>query len=399
MTLKSKYWIFVSFLAFALSCSSDPEGPVSAKFVGDGTYGVKGGEIVRVIYPVSAVTVSVPEGVGTGPLLILGRLSGIEYRAVLLRFEFTLADKDIGKIVSSARLHFPMLASTPEDLELPATFHELLSTFSDTSSITAVPPYGSDPILDSLGMADDTLKKERTEYDIDTTVVNGWLSGKREHKGIAIVWDTNAVTDTTISIEMFAHEYGSDPPAVRVTFTDGTSAAFGAVADYSVAVFGQPGLNCIGGIARRITFSFDPVGIPERAMINASFLVLKVRGDQGFGGTNGEQYWIGYSPVFNYYLYTPDSADTLSSDFRKGTGVDQGVLDPTVSTTIKMPLRGYIADILRHSRVNTGLVLQSNLESTRIQRVSFISGIAPGDIDAPYIELIYSLPADFGGPR
>ena len=55
-----------------------------------------------------------------------------------------------------------------------------------------------------------------------------------------------------------------------------------------------------------------------------------------------------------------------------------------------------MGDVLRNARANTGLVLQSNLESTRIQRVSFVS---PGGADAPYIEIIYSLPADFGGSR
>jgi hypothetical protein len=397
MKLKSKYWIVASFLAFALSCSSDPQGPVSEKFVDDGTYGVKGGEIRRVVVPVSAATVSVPEGVGTGPLLILGRLRGIEYRAVLLRFDFTLADEDAGKTVSSARLHLAMQVSTPEDFRLPVTIHELDASFSDTSSITAVPPYESVPIRDSLGRTVDTLNIERTEYDIDTAVVKGWLSGTREHKGIAIVWA--AVPGDTTSIEMKAREYGSDPPAVRVTFTDGTSANFGSIADYSVAVFEQTGLNCVGGLARRISFSYDPVGIPERAMVNAAFLVLRVRGDQGFGGTTGEQLVIGYSPVFNYYLYAPDAADTLSAGFLKGTGVDQNALDPTVSKTIRMPLRGYMGDLLRNARANTGLVLQSNLEAARIQRVSFVSGLAPVDADAPYIEIFYSLPADFGGAR
>jgi len=202
--MKSKYWIAAAFLVFALSCSSDPEGPVSEQFVDDGTYGVKGGDIHRVVVPVSAVTVSVPQGVGTGRLLILGRLQGIEYRAVLLKFDFPLKDEDIGKTISSARLHLPMQVATPGDFRLPATFHELFSTFSDTSSVTAVPPYDPVPIPDSLGMVDDTLDIGRTEYDIDTAFVNGWISGRREHNGIAILWDATAITDTTISIEMKA---------------------------------------------------------------------------------------------------------------------------------------------------------------------------------------------------
>jgi hypothetical protein len=43
--------------------------------------------------------------------------------------------------------------------------------------------------------------------------------------------------------------------------------------------------------------------------------------------------------------------------------------------------------------VNRGLVLQSNLESGRIQRAAFA---ASGD-EAPYLEIYYTLPADFGG--
>jgi hypothetical protein len=393
MKLKSIYWIFAALLVFMLSCSSDPEGPVSEQFVDDGTYGITGADVHRVIIPATGVTVTVPLGVGTDPLLILGRIRGIEYRAVLIKFDFTVADADVGKTVSSARLHLAMQVASPSDFTLPVTIHELSSTFSDTSSIVAVPPYEPEAIPDSLGATVDTLRIESTEYDIDTTYVNGWISGRREHNGIAIVWA--AVPDTTTSIEIKAREYGSDPPAVRVTFTDGTSASYPASADYSVVVFNEPGLNCIGGLARRIAFTYEPTGIPDRAMVNAAFLVLKVRGDQGFGGTTGEQLVIGYTALFNYYLYTPDSGDTLSSDFRKGTGVDENAFDPTISNTIKMPLRGYMADVLRNARANTGLVLQSNFESYRIQRACFVSS---GD-DAPYIEIYYSLPADFGGAR
>jgi hypothetical protein len=391
MKLKHLTWIIVALLAVAPSCSSDPEGPVAEQFIDDGTFGVQGGEIRRVVVPADAVTVSVPQGVGTGRLLLLGRLKGIEYQAILLKFDFTLADEHAGKTISSARLHLPIVVATPEDFRLPVTYHELLSTFSDTSSIVAVPPYDPTPIPDSLGGTVDTLDIESTEYDIDTSYVNAWLSQRREPKGIAIVWA--AVPDTTTSLEIKSTEYGTDPPSVRVTFTDGTSAAFGATDDYSVAVFEEPGLNCVGGIARRVAFTYDPVGIPENAMVNGAFLVLKMRGDKGFGGATGEQLVIGYTAQFVYYLYAPDSPDTLSADFLKGTGVDQNLFDPTISRTVKFPLRGYMADVLRKARVNTGLVLQSNLEESRIQRACFVSS---GD-DAPYIEIFYSLPADFGG--
>jgi len=391
--MKSKHWIIPALLAFVLSCSSDPEGPVSERFLDDGTYGIRSGETHRVVVPVNAVTVSVPLGVGTSPFLNLGRQKGIEYRAILLKFDFTLASGDEAKTVSSAVLHLPVEIVSPENLKMPVTFNELLSGFSDADSITAIPPYDPLPIPDSLGRTVDTLGIESTDFDIDTTVVNGWISGRHPHNGIVILWA--ALPDSASSVEVNAHEYGRDPPAVQVNFTDGSSATFGSIDDYTVARFERGGLNAVGGIARRIACSFDPVGIPGRAVVHASFLVLRVRGDQGLGATVGEQLILGLSSLFNYYLYAPDSADTLSAGFRKGTGVARSLFDPAVSATIKLPIRAYMADVLAGARLNRGLVFQSDHELTRIQRASF----AASGADAPYIEIIYSLPADFGGSR
>jgi hypothetical protein len=391
--MKSKCWIITALVAFVLSCSSDPEGPVSARFIDDGTYGIKSGETRRVVIPVNAMTVSVPLGVGTSPFLNLGRQKGIEYRAILLKFDFTLASGDEGKVVSSAVLHLPVQVESPENLRMLVTFNELLSSFGDADSITAIPSYDPRPIADSLGRTVDTLSFESTDFDIDTTVVNGWISGRRPHNGIAILWA--AVPDSASSVEMNAHEYGSDPPAVRVNFTDGSSAAFGSIDDYTVVSLERSGLDCVGGVARRVSCSFDPAGIPARAIVHASFLVLRTRGDQGLGATVGEQLILEYSSLFTYYLYAPDSADTLSTDFLEGTGVARSSFDPAVSATVKLPIRAYMADVLAGVRVNTGLVLQSDRESTRVQRASF----AAGGAEAPYIEIIYSLPADFGGSR
>jgi hypothetical protein len=392
MAMKTKYWFIPAFLALILSCSSDPEGPVSGQFVDGGAYGVKAGGTHRVIIPVNAVPVDVPRGDGISTLLALGRTKGIEYRAILLRFDFTLASADTGKTISSARIHLPIITATPDGFALPVTFNELRASFNDSDTIVTVPPYDPRPIADSLGRTIDTLTIGATEYNIDTTVVNGWVSGRRPHYGIAIVWA--ATPDTSSLIEMNARERDTNPPSVRVTFSDGTSATFGPVADYAVAVFPHGGLNVVGGLARRIRFTYDVSGIPPRAMVNASFLVMRVRGGEGLGATGGELL-IGQSSSFLYYLYAPASPDTASTDWRAGTGVDRSSFDPIVSKTIKLPLRGYLADVLRGARLNYGLVLQSDQEVRLVQRASFTSS----GLDAPYIELIYSLPADFGGAR
>jgi hypothetical protein len=390
MKMRLQYRLMPALFALLLSCSSDPEGPIAARFVDDGTYGIKAGETHRVVIPVNATTVTVPYGVGTAAMLTIGRQQGIEFRAILLLFDLTLDEEDEGKTVSSATLSLPVEIQSPESLEMHVTFNELVSSFTEDDSISAIPPYDPEPIADSLGNTVRLLNIESTEFDLDTAVVNGWISGRRPHTGIAILWAE--VPDTASVVEMNAHEYGIDPPTVEVNFTDGTSTTFGSEEDCTVAYFEQGGLNIVGGIAKRIFFTFDPVSLPEQAMVNATFLVLKVRGDQGYGASVAERLLLDYTTDFVYYLYAPDSADTLSGDFLEGTGVAQSYFDPTSSDEIKMTLRAYMADILSGKRANTGLVLQSDFEITRIQRASF----ATSGESAPYIEIVYSLPASFG---
>ena len=377
-------------MALAASCSSDPEGPVMERFLDDGTYGVKAGETRRVVIPVTGTAVSVPQGVGTARLLVLGRMRGLEYRAVLLKFDFTRSAADSAKTVASARLRLPVQAVSPENASVLVSFHELLEGFDDADTIVAVPAYRPGPIPDSLGGTTHELGLGEIEFGLDTASVNAWLSGRRPLPGIAVVWA--APPDTNSTVEMNARERGTDPCAVRVTYAGGATGSFGAAADYTVVTFAEPGPSCVGGLARRVHFTFDLVGIPARAAVHASFLVLKTRGDLGVGATAGDL-GLGLTYLFPYYLYAPDSADTLSGDFRKGTGVDQGTLDPVVSQIIRLPLRGFVPDVLKGLRANRGLVLQSNLETGRIQRAAFASF---GE-DAPYLEIYYTLPADFGG--
>lgn len=378
-------------LAALFSCSSDPEGPVSQKFVDGGSLGVKGGGSFKAIVPVEATTVRVPLGVGTRPLLGLGELKGVRFQAVLLRFNFTLSHADSLKTVKSAQLHLPVVVTSPADFAVKVTFNELLKNFNDTDTITAVPAVNPTPVADSIGQTVRDLTVESLNFSLDTSVVAGWLSGRRASHGIAIL--LAAPPDTSGLIEMNAHERGTDPPAVHVQFTDGSDTSFATVADYTVVLFTGGGLNCLGGVAQRITFTFDLGTIPSRAMVNASFLVLQTRGDQGLGATTGEVLLLGLTQSFYYHLYAPTSPDTLSAGFLTGTGVDLGSFDPLTSATVRMQLRGYIPDVLRGARANNGLVLQSDLEASRVQKASF----ATGGTDAPHIEIYYTLPADFKG--
>jgi len=399
MNLRASIGFFIAgLLAVAFACSSDPEAPVSKKFLDDGSFGVKAGETYRVVIPVAATPLRVPLGVGTSPLLWLGETQGIRYGAILIHFNLSSASGYAGKTIASARLRLPIQAARPA---VTATFHELEGNFTDADSISAIPPY--DPLAiagESPGdverriaydtLVNDTLRsKINGSFLLDRTIVSEWLSGARDHHGIAIIW---AEDPTSVGfLEMNAHERGSDPPALRVKFADGDSASFGADADYTVATFGGGGLDCVGGVARRLYFGFDLSGLPARAMVHGSFLVLKTVTDEGLGATSAELA-LGYTSSFYYYLYAPKTADTLGRGADTKVTVYLGFFDPVAADTISIPIGGYIRDIVVGARPNRGLVLQSNVEGSRIQKAAFHSS---GD-DAPRIEIIYTMPADFG---
>jgi len=381
----------VGLFAAFFSCSSDPEGPVSQKFVDGGSLGIGGGGSFRAVIPVEATTVRIPRGIGTRPLLGLGELKGVRFQAVLLRFSPKLSRADSLKTVASAQLHLPVQVASPADFAVKVTFNELLTDFKDADSITAVPQVNLTPVADSLGRTVRDLTVESLNFSLDTSVVAGWLTRGRPSHGVAVL--LAAPPDTSGLIEMNARERGTDPPALHVQFTDGSDTSFATVADYTVALFTEGGLSVLGGVAQRIKFTFDLSTLPERAMVNASFLVVKTRGDQGLGATTGEVLLFGLTQDFSYHLYAPISPDTLSSGFLTGTGVDLASFDPLTSAVVRMQLRGYTSDVLRGARPNNGLVLESDLEASRLQKASF----ATGGEDAPHIEVFYTLPADFKG--
>jgi hypothetical protein len=182
---------------------------------------------------------------------------------------------------------------------------------------------------------------------------------------------------------------------IRVSFTDGSNTVFPASEDYNIASHVGSGLACVGGVATRIYFEFDLAGIHEDAMVNYSALVLHTDGAEGLGASAIELE-SSFTTDFIYYLYAPGTGDMLDPGFLSGTGVAAGSFVPTVSEEVRIPLAGFTRDLLAGARENLGLVFQSDLEAVRYQKALFY-GIASVDSLRPYIEVIYSLPADFTG--
>lgn len=390
------------------SCSSDPSGPIIAQNV-DSLYGVDAGGVYRYVEPLTGMTFEVPVSVGDSPLLAIGETKGLAFDTTLLQFDMTLSDEDKVKQILSASLHLPIRVAPPEVIEngdtlsyvLMASFHELEldSALDDTDSPIAIPPLNPDPLLDSTGAAVREISIETTDFYLDEILVQEWVQEwieDEKHVGIALVLED--MPDGPGLIEMHAHEYGSDPPSIRVMFTDSTTAAFPSINDYSDVHFEGDGLNCVGGYATRIYFDFTLAGIDPRAVVNRASLVLTVDNSEGFGATDGEKLILGIAPDISYYIYTPDSDDPADPGFLEGTGVDIGIFSATETKTLRLPLRGFIPDLIDSSRVNRGLILQSNLENTRVQRASFFTSSADSLL-RPYLEIFYSLPAEFEGDK
>jgi hypothetical protein len=393
--------LFAGLALLIASCTSDPEGPISAQFL-DSLYGIVPGEVIRYVEPIDGMTFGVPVSVGDSPLLELGEDRGIKFGTILIQFDMTLSDGDGGKEIESASLHLPVRVA-PEGttvdtvvvpFSLDISFYELTEGFNEEDSLIAVPLFGLAPLADSTGAGIRQLSIDETEFYIDKALVEEWISG--EHHGIAVT--LAADPGGAGFIEMNAHEYGSDPPAIRVMFTDGTTASFASINDYSVVSFDEEGLNCVGGYAARIYFEFALDGVDSMAVVHAANLVLTVRGEEGFGATTGESAILGILSDFVYYLYTPDSDDPLDPAFLEGTGVDRGTFSPVETNTLRLPLRGFIRDVIAGSRLNMGLVLQSDLEYARIQRAAFYPSSADS-LYRPSIEVIYSLPAEITGEQ
>lgn len=386
----------VAVLALSAGCGTDAEGPVTRPFHESGWYSPQAGDTERYIDTLRSVSMlEIPYGIGESSTLKIGEIKGVRYTTLLMQFNYdSLANFD-GMIVDSVVLDLPVIIVQDTLFHLGVTFNELLEDFSEFDTITSPPAYNPDPILGANGETVRDINFERTEFSIDKTIVQGWVDGTVDPwpHGISINWAY--VPDTLGLIEMYAQNYGTNPPLLKVIFEGGDEVFLPDISDYAITEDRITALAAAGGTARRIYFEFDLDGVPELATLNYSALVFHTEGSSGFGATFGEML-LGASTDFPYYVYSPASSDPGDPGILEGTGVSRNLMPVTIDTRIIISLDQYTIDILNGTRANTGLVLQSDLELSRVQILA-IYDTAAGDSLRPYIEVIYTMPTDFGG--
>ena len=393
-------WIAVPlslFLLAAVSCGSDTEAPYSVEFQEEGVFDPVSGGTFRYVEPLAGETFDVPTGIGQSSVLKLGGLSGLRFEAALVRFDFDSLSFDEGRTVDSAAVDLAIVAvsDTLAGFAVQTTFYELDDPFSEDSTITAVPSY--DPA--AIGGPDGPVRNLSLEsgyFRLDREVVQRWVDGLETPwpNGIVMLADP---ADTTGIVEFKSENYGSDPPVVHIWYDDGTERILPADEDYNIVSFARAGgLHTVGGTATRIDLPFTLDGLDERAIVQQASLVVTVDGAEGLGATPGELAQ-GIGMDFYAYLYTPDIADPADPGFLEGTGVAIASWDPRVTETVRLSITAFVIDVVEGRRENTGLVLQSHLESSRVQRASYFTSAAADSSLRPALEIVYTLPADFGG--
>lgn len=401
--MKRAYLAYILLAAFALlaltgGCGTDAEGPVTRPFHESGWYSPDAGDTERYVDTLHSVSMlEIPFGIGESSTLKLGEIQGIVYTTLLMQFDYDSLINYEGLLVDSVVLDLPVIIVQDTLFHLGVTFNELLEDFSEFDTITSPPSYDPDPILGANGENVRDISFERTEFSIDASIVQDWIDGTStpwEH-GISINWAYQP--DTLGLIEMYSQNYGSNPPVLKIIFEGGTVVNLPDVSDYAITSDHITALAAAGGTARRIFLEFDLAGVPELATLNYSALVFHTDGSAGLGATYGEQL-IGAQTDFSYYIYAPDSPDPDDPGIMQGTGVSRNLLPVNIDAKIKIPLGQYTIDVLSGERDNNGLVMQSDLETSRVQILAMF-GTAAGDSLRPYIEVIYTMPTDFGGEK
>jgi hypothetical protein len=388
--------IVAAVLALSAGCGTDAEGPVTVPFHESGWYSPQAGDTERYVDTLRSIsTIKIPFGIGHSSTLKLGEIKGIVYTTLLMQFSYDSLAGFEDMTVDSVILDLPVITVQDTLFHLGVTFNELLEGFSEDDTITAPLAFDPDPIPGAHGETVRDISFERTEFSIDKTIVQGWVDGTSDTWpfGISINWAGDP--DTLGLIEMYSQNFGRNPPLIRVMFDGGAEVNLPAIADYAITSDQITVLAAAGGVARRLFFEFDLDGVPELATLHYSALVFHTDGSAGLGATYGEQL-LGLSTDFSYYLYAPDSSDPDDPGILKGTGVSANLLPVNIDAKIKIPLGLYTIDVLNGTRVNHGLVLQSDLESTRYQILALFDQAA-GDSLRPYIEVIYTMPTEFGG--
>ena len=360
-------------IAVALSCSSDPDGPVGSDL---DLLGSEPGEVFQDTIAVFADTVfQYNSMIATGTGLDFGRTSGYT-RAIIVNISYTGAAQYAGLTVAGADLR--LLASDITG-SFPARFYRLREGYAEGDSL---------PMLDTLAVIRDpesgsierSLQTFPAEYPLPPELVQGWIRGDTVRTAIAVIY-TDDVNDRIATFK--SRENAEDKPQIRVNFVGGISHTFYASAD---AIFVRPtattsNLIISDGYVRRVPFRVRLDELAEESAVHTARVRFHIVPGSVLGTST------------NAIIYVPNSPDPASEDFLIGQRVTNvAIFDG--DETVEFPLTNSIFLTLQGSIEDNGFVMRFENENTEVRQVEFYGTSAP-DTLRPRVFITSSTPATY----
>ncbi len=365
--------LLAAVLAVALSCSSDPDGPVGSDM---DLLGSRPGEVFQDTIAVHADTVfNYYSLIATNPTLQFG-LSATHERAIILNFSFTGTATDVGRVVQSAEIR---LVAKDITGSFPARFYRLRKPYAEGDSI---------PVLDTLavivdpetGSADRLLQSFPPTYKLPPELVQEWVRDEKTRTAIAIVY-TDAGNERIASFN--SRQASQDIPRLQIVYTDNVERSLPANAD---AEFVRPlaqtsNLVVSDGFVRRTYFRVRLDELADQSAVHTARAVFHLV-PGSVVGTNT-----------TVVMYAPNSDDPASSDFQSGQRVTEaGILEG--DSTVEFKMTNAIFLTLQGTLQDNGFVIRMLYENTEVRQIEFYGSSAPDSL-RPRMFITSSTPADF----
>lgn len=371
----------ISVMALLAGCSSDEETPLGSQYIGDTIFGSRPGKVFVDTLSISSGDsgFAVSSTLTNNTFLALGSRNG--YRtSMIVRADFSNAGEDTEKTVLNAFLRLRFTDQSQTDV-IMARFHEMLSPFSESDTITFL-DRSSIPMPDSGLVNVEREMKLLGDYSLPRALVQSWIKGDSEHNGIAIV-PADTTSDAQLTFGSLENTDPSVQPFLNVDFSDGTSTNYPMSDDgtFVESLAGTSNLIISDGYARRIYLPVDLGGIVKDATIHRADLILNMVADSEIGNE------------FDVYLYAPTSGIVGDPGIRSGTGITRLEADPE-SGVLTLTVRNILLLFLNGTIENNGFVLQFDNEGSQIRQLEFYPSSAGTDL-RPSIRITYSLPPEF----
>jgi len=363
-------------------CSSDADTPLGSEFYSDGILGSRPGEVFAETLTVAAgdTSVHVSSLVSHDQWLSLSVSS--RYRStILLRFDLSAGAADSGKAVRRADIRL-RLGEQSKDLVMPARFYRLSAPFAEGDTLLELSLLPN-PIPDGSGVNVEREMKLVGDYSLPPSLVEDWLAGVQEHRGIAIV---PQIADTTLELQFGAGENQDDGlhPFLDVGFEDGSSGFYPIADDATFYDTLSTSTNLVlsDGYARRVFLPVDLGGVRSDAIIHSAELELSL------------------APVLvegtdlMVELYAPGSSNPSDPGFLEGQKVTEVVVTPGAGSLL-LPVRNILLFFLAGTVPNNGLVLKFGSEGSDLRHIEFYSSSASAE-KRPRLRIVYSSAPDFG---